>query len=69
MRRSIHAASATRMRRIFVPISCAASLPARKIIRRKAIFCLSNQELDEYRVAHTSKTLKYPYAPKPDPEA
>jgi hypothetical protein len=32
-------------------------------------FLLSNQELDEYRVAHTSKTLKYPYAPKPDPEA
>ncbi len=32
-------------------------------------FFLTNQELDEYRVAHTSKTLKYPYAPKPDPEA
>jgi len=32
-------------------------------------FLLSNQELDEYRVAHATKTLKYPYAPKPDPEA
>jgi hypothetical protein len=32
-------------------------------------FCLSNQELDEYRVAHTNKPLKYPYAPKADPEA
>jgi hypothetical protein len=31
-------------------------------------FFLSNQELDEYRVAHTSKSLKYPYTPKPDPE-
>jgi hypothetical protein len=32
-------------------------------------FLLTNQELDEYRVAHTSKSLKYPYAPKPDSEA
>ena len=31
-------------------------------------FLLSNQELDEYRVAHTTKSLKYPYTPKPDPE-
>ena len=28
-------------------------------------FCLSDQELDEYRATHTPKPLKYPYAPKP----
>jgi hypothetical protein len=32
-------------------------------------FLLTNQELEEYRVAHMSKPLKYPYSPKPDPEA
>jgi hypothetical protein len=32
-------------------------------------FLLSNQELEDYRVSHTSKPLKYPYAPKHDPEA
>jgi hypothetical protein len=29
-------------------------------------FDLSDAELDDYRVAHTHKSLKYPYAPKPD---
>ncbi|MBZ5500905.1 MAG: hypothetical protein LAN59_01520 [Acidobacteriia bacterium] len=28
-------------------------------------FCLSDQELDEYRAAHAPKPLKYPYAPRP----
>jgi hypothetical protein len=32
-------------------------------------FRLSDEELDEYRVSHAHKPLKYPYAPKPDPEA
>ncbi|MGD0957007.1 MAG: hypothetical protein ABR953_09265 [Candidatus Acidiferrales bacterium] len=29
-------------------------------------FRLSDAELDEYRVGHAPKPLKYPYAPKPD---
>jgi hypothetical protein len=32
-------------------------------------FSLSDAELDEYRTTHMSKPLKYPYSPKPDPEA
>jgi hypothetical protein len=32
-------------------------------------FLLSNQELEDYRVAHMSKAPKYPYAAKRDPEA
>jgi hypothetical protein len=27
---------------------------------------LSDAELEEYRVSHAHKPLKYPYAPKPD---
>jgi hypothetical protein len=28
-------------------------------------FSLNDQEVDEYRAAHTPKPLKYPYAPRP----
>jgi hypothetical protein len=35
----------------------------------KSHFNLSDAELDEYSATHTHKPLKYPYAPKPDPEA
>lgn len=35
----------------------------------KSHFRLSDEELDEYRTAHLSKPLKYPYAPKPDRNA
>jgi hypothetical protein len=31
-------------------------------------FRLSDAELDDYRTAHTPKSAKYPYAPKPDQE-
>ncbi|MGB0035024.1 MAG: hypothetical protein WBP79_06080 [Candidatus Acidiferrales bacterium] len=35
----------------------------------KSHFRLTDAELDEYRVAHTPKHSKYPYAPKPRQDA
>lgn len=32
-------------------------------------FDLTDAELDEYRTTHMHKPPKYPYAPKPDPDA